>query len=111
MNAYRKVAILMVTLFMVTGFVGCGHRAVNMKEGNNGMAVNSIEQVLRENTPKWMSIDGVVGTAIGELEGTPCIVILVSLRTPDITNNIPSKLDGYQIVIRETGEFRAREEE
>ena len=42
-----------------------------------------IGEVLAARTAEWMAIPGVVGTAIGELEGRPCIRVLVAQRTDE----------------------------
>ena len=54
-----------------------------------------------------MALPGVVGTAQGEQDGKPCIMVLVVELTDDLRAQIPNELDGYTIVISETGEIRA----
>jgi hypothetical protein len=66
----------------------------------------SIEAVQNEHTDALMSIPGVVGTAIGDCDGKPCIKVLVSKKTPELLKKIPSELEGYQVQIDESGEFR-----
>jgi hypothetical protein len=66
-----------------------------------------IEQVLRAHTDAWLAIPGVVGTAIGQQRGKPCIMVLVARRTKEISARIPGKVDGYPVVIEESGRFRA----
>ena len=74
------------------------------------MSGKTIEQVQEEKTDEWMAIPGVEGTAIGLFEGKPCIKILISSRTDQIRTKIPSKVEGYPVVVEETGEFRALDE-
>ncbi len=71
------------------------------------MSGKTIEQVQEEHTDEWMAIPGVEGTAIGLFEGKPCIKILTSSRTDQIQAKIPSKVEGYSVIIEETGAFRA----
>ena len=71
------------------------------------MAGKTIKAVLREHTDRLMSLPGVVGTAIGECEGKPCIKVLVVKETPELVNEIPRTLEGYPVIIEETGEIRA----
>jgi hypothetical protein len=71
----------------------------------------TIESVLERHTDRLMALPGVVGTAIGECEGTPCIKVLVRHMTPDLARRIPSILDGHRVVIEETGEIRALDPE
>lgn len=54
-----------------------------------------------------MKIPGVVGTAIGECDGKPCLKILAASLTPEIKGQIPKIVDGYAVVVEVTGEFRA----
>ena len=71
------------------------------------MPPTTIQEVLRTHTPELMSIPGVVGTAIGEFKGKPCIKILVVKKTEELTQKIPLTLEGFPVVIQQTGEIRA----
>ncbi|MFH2004644.1 MAG: hypothetical protein ABIK27_07925 [Bacteroidota bacterium] len=78
------------------------------------MLDKSIEQVLKENTDRLMMIPGVVGTAIGECDELPCpekfgacIKILVVELTDELEMKLPKNIEGYPVVIEETGEIRA----
>jgi hypothetical protein len=71
------------------------------------MPKRSIEQVQEEHTDEWMTIPGIVGTAIGLYEGKPCIKIFTSLKPQQLKDKIPSKIEGYSVIIEETGSFRA----
>ncbi|OGP83487.1 MAG: hypothetical protein A2V87_00295 [Deltaproteobacteria bacterium RBG_16_58_17] len=54
-----------------------------------------------------MTIPGVVGTAEGRCEGKPCIKVFVIKKTSDLDEKIPKNLDGYAVIIEETGEIKA----
>ena len=54
-----------------------------------------------------MALPGVVGTAQGKHQGKPCIKVLTAKMTPELLGQIPPLLDGYRVVVEETGEFRA----
>ncbi len=71
------------------------------------MPERTIEQVLKDKTDQWMAIPGVEGTAIGLFEGKPCIKIFTSKKPQEIRAKIASKVEGYPVIIEETGEFRA----
>ena len=79
-------------------------------EKGNSMPQRSIEQVLKDNTDQWLAIPGVEGAAIGLFEGKPCIRIFVSSNAKEFGDKIPSNIDGYPVVIEQTGEFRALEQ-
>ena len=74
------------------------------------MSEKTIEQVQKEYTDEWMTISGVEGTAIGLSEGKPCITIFSSVKADELRAKIPSTVEGYPVIIRETGTFRAFEE-
>ena len=74
------------------------------------MSEKTIEQVLEERTDQWMTIPGVEGTAIGMFQDKPCIMILSSVTPRQLRSKIPETIDGYQVVIRQTGTFRALED-
>ena len=74
------------------------------------MAGTIIQEVFKQHTDRLMAIPGVVGTAIGECDGSPCIKVFVVKKTTDIMNKIPSKLDGFPVAVEETGTIRRLEE-
>ncbi len=71
------------------------------------MPERTIEQVLKDRTDQWMAIPGVEGTAIGLFEGKPCIRIFTSSKPQQIRDKISSTVEGYRVIIEETGAFRA----
>ena len=104
---YKVVIFSIGMIVLINCFVGCGKKTVNDRGGKIKMVAKTIEEVLEENTDRWMSISGVVGTAIGEYKDKPCIKILVVKKTPELTDKIPSTLEGFPVVTQETGEIRA----
>ena len=68
----------------------------------------SIESAQQELTGRVMALPGVVGIAIGECDGKPCIKVLVAQKTEKLEAEIPSAYEGYRVVIDETGEIRPR---
>jgi len=78
-----------------------------INSSENTMPSKPIKKVLEEHTLKLMSIEGVVGTAEGLCNGKPCIKVYVIKKTRQLTQRIPTTLEGYPVVIEETGEFRA----
>ncbi|NIR42821.1 MAG: hypothetical protein GWN99_03005 [Gemmatimonadetes bacterium] len=56
-----------------------------------------------------MSIPGVVGTGLGKCDDDLCIVVFVAKKTPELSDRIPSELEGYRVDIRESGRFEARD--
>jgi len=73
----------------------------------NLMAAKAIEEVLKEHTKELMSIPGVVGTGQSLCDGQPCIKVYVVNKGLELEKQIPQTLEGYPVVIEETGEIRA----
>ena len=71
------------------------------------MSGKTIEQVQEAHTPEWMAIPGVEGTAIGLCKGKPCIKVFASVKPQKLKGKIPSSVEGYPVIIEETGAFRA----
>jgi hypothetical protein len=65
--------------------------------------------VQREHEDQLMAIPGVTGVGVGECEGEPCLKVLVTARTPELEQAIPSALDGFRVEIEETGDIQAQE--
>ena len=70
------------------------------------MPEKPIEQVLQEHTGSLMALPGVVGTGQGLCAGEPCIRVFVVEKSDELLSQIPSEIEGYQVDVQETGEFR-----
>ena len=90
--------------------VGCSYSCPGGPEKGQTMPERTIEQVQEEHTDAWMAIPGVEGTAIGLYEGKPCIKIFTSRKPQQLRDKIPSTVEGYRVIIEETGVFRALEQ-
>jgi hypothetical protein len=71
------------------------------------MAAKPIKEVLSEHVRALKSIPGVVGVGQGLCEGEPCIKVFVIKRTPELEKEIPDTLEGYRVIIEETGVIKA----
>lgn len=74
---------------------------------NTNMSQRTIEEILREQSKKLMSVPGVVGVAQGLCGAEPCIRVFVVQKTEEIEKKIPTHLGRYPVILEETGEFRA----
>jgi tetratricopeptide (TPR) repeat protein len=72
---------------------------------NVPMASRPIEDVLKDHTPKLMALDGVVGTAQGEENGRPCIMVYLARDTEALRQAIPTQIEGYPVKLQVTGEI------
>jgi hypothetical protein len=75
--------------------------------GETKMCAKTIEQVLRDHTGELMTLIGVVGTAQGLADHTPCIKVYVGKKTPELEQKVPSVLEGYPVVVEEIGQVEA----
>jgi len=71
------------------------------------MSQKTIEQVHEEHMAEWMVIPGVEGIAIGVFDNEPCIRIFTSRKAEYLQASIPSTIEGYPVIIEETGTFHA----
>ena len=103
----RKFALVFGLLLLTSSFTNCaGQRAGNHQRVAQ-MPAKTIEEVQEAYTDEWMSNPGVVGTGIGEFKGKPCIKIFVAKKTEALEKKLPSQVEGFPVIIEETGEFRA----
>ncbi len=67
-----------------------------------------INAVLRAHDKELMAIAGVVGVYVGLLDDnkTSCLKVMVIKRTPEIERKIPKSLEGYPVLLDETGVIR-----
>ena len=110
----REIAIILLSIggMSAAGSVtGCCYTDPSDPEKGSPVSEKGIEQVLEEMTEQWMAISGVEGTAIGLFEDKPCIMILSSVAPRQLRSKIPEALDGYNIVIQQTGTFQALEDQ
>jgi hypothetical protein len=89
--------------------LGCNQDRPQSEQAEQ-MAEKTIEQVQEEHTNEWLAIPGVVGTAIGQCEGKPCILILTASNTEQVRRKIPATLEDHPVVVRFVGEVRALDE-
>ncbi len=107
MGSWRSLVVMVGLLWVVAAGVACGQQGAKDDEEHRPMQQKKIETVLKEHTDSLMALPGVVGTAIGECAGKPCIKVYVEKKTPELLKQIPSAIDGYMIAVQETGEIRA----
>ena len=104
----REIRILIGVAFAVSTLVTCDGRVQDRGNQSNedSTRMTSITDVLEAHTAELMAIPGVVGTGIGEENGEPCILVLVSKKDERLRRQIPTRLDGFPVRIDETGEVR-----
>jgi hypothetical protein len=102
-----KIFVFGIGMILICSMVTCANESGKNRGEGTQVSRKTIEEVLRAHTSMLMSIPGVVGTAQSLIEGQPCIKVFVSRKTPELEQKIPKNLEGYQVVIQETGKFKA----
>ncbi len=103
----KKTALGITLTVFALSIATCTNQIADDREGENTVASQTVEQVLKAHTNELMSISGVVGTAQGLCDGQPCIKVLVIKKTSEIEEKIPETLEGYPVEIESTGEIKA----
>lgn len=70
------------------------------------MSQRPIADVLRDHTPELMALPGVIGTGQGAKDGKPVILVIVTAGS-GAGSRIPGEIEGYRVVLQETGPVRA----
>jgi hypothetical protein len=98
-----RIALILIAISVMT----CANKNVKDEQGKSTMPTKPVEKVLEEYTQELMSLPGVTGTAQGLFDEKPCIKVYVTEKTPELDKKIPGALEGYPVIIEETGEFEA----
>jgi hypothetical protein len=79
-----------------------------MNSANPSDSRRDINQVLRDHDRELMAIPGVVGVYVGLLQDgkTPCLKVMVVRNTRPLERHVPSLLEGYPVLVEETGVIR-----
>jgi hypothetical protein len=105
MKKYLSICLtsVMVIVFLV-GMLACVKKkdTRTLNERNR-----SVEQVFDIHRDSLLSIPGVVGAGIAKLDDKPCIIIMVKQKSQYKEGQIPKELDGYRVIMRETGELNS----
>jgi hypothetical protein len=106
-SSYGSILLFTTPILMIaiTLAVSAGNEVGRL--GENLVPRKTIETVLNENNSRLLSIPGVIGTAESVCNGAACVKVYVIKESPELTRPIPKVIDGYPVVIEETGEVHA----
>ena len=107
----KKLAASAGLLWLVAALLACGLEAEIVLPEETPMPEKTIQQVLIDHTDSLMALPGVVGIAQGECSGQPCIRVFAAKKTAELLKLVPKVIEGYEVAVDETGEFKALEEE
>jgi hypothetical protein len=81
---------------------------VNQTGQQESMTRKDINAVLKDHDKELLAIPGVVGVYIGLLsdDKTPCLKVMVVKETEDLKRRIPKSIEGYPVLIEESGLIR-----
>jgi hypothetical protein len=98
----KTIALILVVAISCIVFAG----TTDSSSGRgNCMHRKTIEEVLKENNSKLLSVPGVVGTAESLCESNPCIKVYVIQISDEFIRQIPQIIDGYPVVVEEIGKI------
>src|SRR4030067_3455439 len=81
---------------------------VNQTGQQESMTKKDINAVLKDHDKELLGIPGVVGVYVGLLPDnkTPCLKVMVVKETEDLKRRIPKSIEGYPVLIEESGVIR-----
>ena len=81
---------------------------VNQTGQQESMTRKDINAVLKDHDKELLAIPGVVGVYVGLLpdDKTPCLKVMVVKETEDLKGRIPKSIEGYPVLIEESGVIR-----
>jgi hypothetical protein len=104
----KKYLHVCLTAVIVIAIVGAMLACVKRKDtGTLNERNRSVEQVFDVHRDSLLSIPGVVGAGIAKLDDKPCIMIMVKQKGQYAEGQLPKELDGYKVIVQETGELKA----
>lgn len=72
-------------------------------------AQRPIAEVIADHSSEWMALPGVVGVYESRTgTGEPCLKVMVEKATPELRREIPERVEGYPVLLRETGPIAPR---
>ena len=70
---------------------------------------NSIKDVKTQHEKRLLQLPGVVSVGIGQDEnGNPAIIVGLERPEPETESQLPTRLDGYPVVVRIVGRIKAQ---
>ncbi len=86
---------------------GCESPPKHTYQTEAARPMKSIDEVIKQYSDSLMSVPGVVGLYHGlDDSGHTCLKVMVKEKTPELERQLPKQIDGYPVIIEETGEIR-----
>jgi hypothetical protein len=103
----RNRVTLVLGVLLALGSSTCRPPEANSLGQGVAVSGKTMEQVRQEHTDVWMAVPGVVGTAIGQHQGRPCILVLTDSDVEQVRQRIPPMVEGHPVVVQYVGKVRA----
>lgn len=103
-SSFIKTALY---IFIFTSITACVNMVNDLRREENRMPEDKIVDVINRHSREMISIKGVEGIAEGRCNDKPCIKVYVNEKSPELSLKIPNSLEGYPVMIEETGEIKA----
>ena len=105
---FCSVACRLALLIVLIPYAGCQLNPKTEPPRQERMSRRDINAVLSDHDDALMAIQGVVGVAVGLLDDdkTVCLKVLVVRKTSELVRRIPASLEGYPVVVEQTGVIR-----
>lgn len=101
----RVLVICCIAILAAGG--GCDPGATKRLRNEASQPMKNIDEVIKMYSDSLLAISGVVGVYHGLNEdGRSCLKVMVKRINPEVEGRIPKKLEGYDVVIEETGEIK-----
>lgn len=99
---------LFIFILSLTACFTSIHSQVNQTGQEKLMNHRDINAVLKDHDKKLLAIPGVVGVYVGLLpdDETLCLKVMVIKETEEIKERIPKSIEGYPVLIEESGPIR-----
>jgi len=106
-TTYTAGVITLVCIFAVVTATGCGPSPKQTAPPEAARPMKTIDEVIRLYSDSLMTIPGVVGLYHGlDDKGQSCLKVMVKQKTPELEQKIPKQIEGYAVVLDETGEIK-----
>jgi hypothetical protein len=107
LGRFHKIGrcFLLALLLLLMACPASRQRPVEQTAQKESMSRRDIGEVLRYHDEELMAIPGVVGVYVGLMpdDKTPCLKVMVVKETEDLKKRIPKTLEGYPVLIEESG--------
>ena len=108
-HVYKLVPYFVLTIILFS--IACSASIwsqINQTGQHESMTRKDINAVLKDHDKDLLTIPGVVGVFVGLLpdDKTPCLKVMVVKETEDLKRRIPNFIEGYPVLIEESGVIR-----